>query len=183
MSHVLTLASGAGPGSFCHAHGAIRRPAVFVFNEGSDMRDDAVGRPMEILMIEDSLMFARVTIGALRKGNLEHRMTWLTHGEDGLDFLYRRGRFARAPRPDLILLDLGLPKMDGREVLAKIRSDGDLDSIPVVVMTASTSHEDMLHAQRLNVESYMTKPVDLDKFIMLVKELQLFWHEDVILPA
>ena len=99
------------------------------------MRDNTIGRPMEILMVEDSLMFARVTMAALKGGNVKHRMTWLTDGVSASDFLFRRGRFKRAPRPDLLLLDLCLPKKDGRELLAEIKSDDDLRSIPVVVMT------------------------------------------------
>jgi CheY-like chemotaxis protein len=138
---------------------------------------------MEILMVEDSLTFARITMMALRKANIEHRFTWLTDGEEGLEFLHRCGKYRHAPRPDLILLDLGLPKIDGREVLATIKSDDDLRSIPVVVMTVSMSEEDRMESERLNVEAYLTKPVDLSKFLDLVRDLKGFWHEDIILPA
>src|SRR3990172_10858989 len=141
-----------------------------------------VGSPMEILMVEDSLTFARITMGALRQGQIHHRFTWLTDGEEALEFLHRRGKYARAPRPDLVLLDLGLPKIDGRDVLADIRSDDDLRTIPVVVMTASTSGEDRIESERLEVEAYLTKPVDLRKFLALVKDLKNYWREDVALP-
>lgn len=154
-----------------------------VVEEGDFMEQNAVGRPMEILMIEDSLTFARITMGALRNGNIAHRFTWLTDGEEALEFLHRRAKFVRAPRPDVILLDLRLPKIDGRNVLATIKSDDGLRSIPVVIMTASTSDEDRIESERLDVEAFLTKPVDLDKFLGLVKELKSFWHEDMILPA
>jgi len=146
------------------------------------MSNETVGRPMEILLVEDSLTSARLTMGALKKGDFQHRLTWLRDGEEAIEFLYQRGIFARAPRPDLILLDLGLPKKDGRQVLAEIKDDDNLKSIPVVILTASTSSEDMLTSERLQVETYLTKPVDLDKFLWLVKELKDFWMAGVILP-
>ncbi|NOX54534.1 MAG: response regulator [Planctomycetes bacterium] len=146
------------------------------------MKSEAVGRPMEILLIEDSVTSARFTMGALRKGEIQHRLTWLRDGEDALEFLHRRGKFVRAPRPDLILLDLGLPKKDGREVLAEIKQDEDLKKIPVVILTASTAAEDVLISERLQVEGYLTKPVDLEKFLWLVKELKGYWLQGVILP-
>jgi two-component system, chemotaxis family, response regulator Rcp1 len=147
------------------------------------MSSTIVGRPMEILMVEDSLMFARITMGALRRGGIAHRLTWLEDGVDALDFLNRIGRFRRAPRPDLILLDLSLPKRDGREVLASIKEDYDLQSIPVVVMTASTSDEDRDASERMDVAAYLTKPVNLEKFLQLVGRLRHFWREDMILPT
>ena len=146
------------------------------------MSSNAVGRPMEILLVEDSLMAARLTMGTLRKGEVQHRLTWLTDGAEALEFVHKRGKYTQAPRPDLILLDLGLPKRDGHEVLTEIKSDDDLKDIPVVVLTASTDYEDMVNSERLQVESYMTKPVDLEKFMQLVKELSRFWHADMILP-
>lgn len=144
---------------------------------------EAVGRPMEILLVEDSLVSARLTMGALKQGNVQHRVTWLTDGQEALEFVHQNGRFARAPRPDLILLDLGLPGRDGREVLAEVKADPKLSRIPVVVLTASTAVEDVDAAKKLNVEGYMTKPVDMDQFLNLVRQLKSFWHAEVILPT
>ena len=138
---------------------------------------------MEILLVEDSLTSARVTIGALKRGGVQHRLTWLTDGAEAIEFLDRRGKFARAPRPDLILLDLELPGRDGREVLAEIKIDESLRSIPVVVLTSSTAEEDVETSRRLEVEGHMTKPVDLEKFLTLVRQLERFWHADMILPT
>lgn len=145
--------------------------------------ENTVGRPMEILLVEDSISAARLTIGALKRGNILHRLTWLSDGEDALEFLHRRGKYAVAPQPDLILLDLGLPKKDGREVLKDIRRDEPLKSIPVVILTASTDQEDIDATEELEVESYLTKPVDLTKFLQIVKDLSRFWREDMILPT
>lgn len=138
---------------------------------------------MEILLVEDSLTSARLTIGALKRGHVQHRLTWLTDGSEAIEFLDRRGKFARAPRPDLILLDLELPGRDGRFILADIKADDLLRSIPVVILTSSTSEEDIESTRRLEVDGYMTKPVDLDKFLKLVRELERFWHADMILPT
>jgi len=146
------------------------------------MSTETVGRPMEILFVEDSLVSARLTMGALKKGNILHRLTWLTDGEEALDFLYRKGKYSRAPRPDLILLDLDLPKRDGREVLAEVKANDELQNIPIVILTGSTSAEDMLNSEKLHVEAYLTKPVDLETFLWLVKELKDFWLAGVILP-
>jgi two-component system, chemotaxis family, response regulator Rcp1 len=142
---------------------------------------ETVGRPMEILLVEDSLVSARITMGALKNGQVQHRMTWLTDGQEALDFIFKRSLYARAPRPDLILLDLGLPTRDGREVLAEIKADADLSKIPVVVLTSET-YEDFQGSEPIKVEGYMTKPVQLDKFLALIKELKEFWHAGVILP-
>jgi CheY-like chemotaxis protein len=109
-------------------------------------------------------------------------LTLVRDGAEALEFLRRQGRFARAPRPDLILLDLNLPRIDGRELLSDIKADDHLSSIPVVIMTGSEDYEDELRSQRLNVEGYVTKPVDMPKFLGLVKELKDYWMSDVILP-
>jgi two-component system, chemotaxis family, response regulator Rcp1 len=142
-----------------------------------------VGRPMEILLVEDSLTSGRFTIGALKKGRIQHRLSWMQDGEEAIEFLYRRGKYRNAPRPDVILLDLGLPKKDGREVLGQIKSEPELQKIPVVVLTASTDADDIANTERLQVQSYMTKPVDLDKFLHLIQELKQYWHKEVILPT
>ena len=147
------------------------------------MKPDTIGRPMEILFVEDSLTSARLTIGALKKGQVQHRLTWLTNGQEALEFLYKRGKFSHAPRPDLILLDLEMPVKDGREVLADIKANDDLKGIPVVILTSSTADEDIQQSERLEVESYLTKPVDLEKFLNLVQELSRFWQADMIVPV
>jgi two-component system, chemotaxis family, response regulator Rcp1 len=143
---------------------------------------ELVGRPMEIMLVEDNFTDAALTIRALERGKVRHRLTLIRDGAEALEFLKRQGRFARAPRPDLILLDLNLPKIDGRELLTTIKSDDDLQSIPVVIMTGSEDYEDELRGQRLNVEGFVTKPVDMPKFLALVKELKDYWMSDVILP-
>ncbi|QDT38085.1 response regulator [Stratiformator vulcanicus] len=146
-------------------------------------RDRTVGRPMEILLVEDSLTAARLTMATLRGGHLQHRITWVPNGEEAIEFVFQRGKFSRAPRPDLILLDLGLPKRDGREVLQEIKADPDLLQIPIVVLTASTSEEDRIVSERLKVESYLTKPIDMNRFLEVIKELSRFWRADMILPG
>jgi two-component system, chemotaxis family, response regulator Rcp1 len=147
------------------------------------MSNDLVGRPMEVLLVEDNRMDAQFAIRALEKANFKHRCTLVLNGEEALDYLQRRGIFARAPRPDLILLDLELPKKDGREVLSEIRADDRLRDIPVVILTGSTDEADMAHTQMLQVESYLVKPVSLNKFLDVVRDLKRFWHQGVILPT
>ena len=146
------------------------------------MHVDPVGRPMEILLVEDSLTHARLAIGALRSGGVEHRMTLVRDGQEALSFLFREGIFARAPRPDLILLDLFMPKRDGFEVLQEMQRDSELAEVPVVVMTSSESSDDMERCRLFGVEHYMTKPVELDKFLVLIRELRSYWKNDLVLP-
>jgi chemotaxis family two-component system response regulator Rcp1 len=141
-----------------------------------------VGRPMEILLVEDSLVDARLTMGALQQGGFRHRLTLVRDGQEALEFVHQQGRFAKAPRPDLILLDLMLPKKTGLEVLSDVKSHEDLKSIPVVIMTASEAEEDKLSCDSLRVDGYVVKPVNMDKFLELVKQLKKFWLKDVILP-
>ncbi|HEV3417259.1 MAG TPA: response regulator [Pirellulales bacterium] len=147
------------------------------------MMREAVGRPMEILLVEDNLSDAQLTYECLNRTHVHHRLTMLWNGAEALDFLHRRGVFARVPRPDLILLDLELPKVDGREVLAEIKIDEFLSSIPVIVLTDSKSDEDRLRSEFMQVDGYVTKPVDGDKFRRLIRELRRFWHDDLILPG
>ena len=146
------------------------------------MSRGTIGRPMEILLIEDGLIDARLTIAALQKSGLKHRLTLTRDGAEAVRFLRREEQFTHVPRPDLILLDLHLPKKDGREVLDDIRADPDLKRIPVVVLTASDDPEDKLRTELQHVDSYMTKPVDFDKFLEVVRQLRKFWMADIVLP-
>jgi len=143
---------------------------------------ETVGRPMEILLVEDDLEDAGLTMDALKDRDVQCRVSLVRDGEEAMDFLRCRGVYARAPRPDLILLDLKLPKMGGREVLAEIRSDDDLSSIPVVVLTVSRTHQEILASENLHVEDYLIKPVDLEQFVSVVKSLRKYLLSDVILP-
>lgn len=147
------------------------------------MSSPTVGSPMEILLVEDNLEDARVTIEALRAENVRCRVSLVPDGHEAMNFLRRQGVLARAPRPDLILLDMELPKKDGRQVLAEIRADEDLKSIPVVVLTASLVHRAILEAENLRVDAFMTKPVSLEKFIEVVKSLRRSWLVERVLPA
>jgi CheY-like chemotaxis protein len=146
------------------------------------MQREIVGRPMEILLVEDSLTSARLTMGALKGGGIEHRLTWLSNGVDAMQFLQQQGKFVRAPRPDLVLLDLMLPGLDGREVLAGMRADPALREIPVVIMTGTMAEPADDGARALDVQGFLTKPVDLKKFLGLVERLKDFWKADMILP-
>ncbi len=141
-----------------------------------------VGRPMEILMVEDDLEDAGLTIEALRSGKVPCRISLVCDGEEALEFLFRHGKFRRAPRPDLILLDLQLPKVDGRGVLLKVKTDEKLQRIPVVVLTSSLTHLKILQSENLRVESYLNKPIDLAEFSRVVKSLRKYMLADVLLP-
>ena len=143
--------------------------------------DDA--RAIEILMVEDNPGDVRLTREAFKDGRVWNRMHVVEDGVAALDFLYRRPPFGAAPRPDIILLDLNLPRMDGREVLATIKADASLRLIPVVVLTTSQAEEDVLRAYRLNANCYVTKPVDLEQFIRIVQAIEDFWLTVVRLPT
>jgi CheY-like chemotaxis protein len=137
---------------------------------------------MEILLVEDDFEDAGLTMDALKHGHVRCRVSLVRDGEEALEFLHRQHIYARAPRPDLILLDLHLPKRSGEEVLEEVRADPILEQIPVVVLTASTIHEEILREQNLHVESYLTKPVDLEHFVTVVRSLRRYLLADVILP-
>jgi two-component system, chemotaxis family, response regulator Rcp1 len=141
-----------------------------------------VGRPMEVLLVEDSLVDARLTMAALTKGQIPHRMTLVRDGQEALDFLFRRGVFARAPRPDLVLLDLQLPKRNGLEVLWDIRNDDGLRGVPVVVLTSSDDPEDRAQCSQHEVDGFLSKPVHINEFLDLVRQLRRHWKQDVLLP-
>jgi len=138
--------------------------------------------PVEILLVEDNAGDYRLTQEALREGKVYNNLHWAKDGVEALDFLHRRGKHAKAPRPDLILLDLNLPRKDGREVLSEIKSDDELKTIPVVILTTSQAEEDVVKSYHLHANCYVTKPVDLEKFIVVVKSIDAFWLTVVTLP-
>jgi len=139
--------------------------------------------PIEILLVEDDPGDARRTIEALRAGRLRNRITHVEDGLEAMAYLRREGDYADAPRPDLILLDLHMPRLNGQEVLAEIKEDPDLRRIPVVMMTASQQEKDIIAAYNLHVNSYVVKPVDEVQFIEAVKSIEHFWFVIVKLPA
>lgn len=141
------------------------------------------GNPIEILLVEDSVDEAELTMESLRDGRVRNRIHWVEDGEEALAFLRRRDRFAGAPRPDLILLDLRLPRKSGHEVLAEIKEDSELKRIPVVIMTTSDDERDINAAYDHHANCYVTKPVDMDKFIEVIKSIEEFWLTLVHLPA
>ena len=139
-------------------------------------------KPIELLLVEDSEPDVRLTIEALREAKVKNRLWVAEDGVEALDFLKRQGRYADAPRPDLILLDLNLPRKDGRQVLKEIKGDDSLKRIPVVVLTTSKSEEDVLRAYNLHANCYITKPVDFTRFMDVVKSIENFWLTVVRLP-
>jgi chemotaxis family two-component system response regulator Rcp1 len=140
------------------------------------------GHPIEILMAEDSPSDAELAIEALKDGRVANHIHIVEDGVQAMEFLKRTGDFSRAPRPDLILLDLNLPRKDGREVLTELKSDPDLRSIPVVVLTTSRADRDVLQAYRLSANCYIHKPVDFVQFLEVVRSIEQFWLTVVTLP-
>lgn len=138
--------------------------------------------PINILLVEDNPGDVRLTVEALREGKVHNHLSVARDGVEALAFLRRQGEFADAPRPDVILLDLNLPKKDGREVLAEIKADERLRRIPVVVLTTSKAEEDILRSYALHANCYVTKPVDLEQFITVVRSIEDFWFSIVRLP-
>jgi len=141
------------------------------------------GKPIEILLVEDCVDEAELTMESLREGRVKNRIHWVEDGEEALAFLRRKDRHQGAPRPDLILLDLRLPRMSGHEVLSEIKQDPALKRIPVVIMTASDDERDIHAAYDHHANCYITKPVDMDKFIEAIKSIEEFWLTLVHLPA
>jgi len=140
-------------------------------------------RPVEILLVEDSPSDADLTEEALSDGKVLNHLHWVEDGVEALAFLRRQGKYTKAPRPDLILLDLNLPKKDGREVLAQIKADPSLKRIPVVILSTSAAERDILKTYELNANCYVTKPIDLEQFISVVKLIEEFWLALVKLPS
>jgi two-component system, chemotaxis family, response regulator Rcp1 len=140
------------------------------------------GRAMEVLLVEDSPGDVRLTQEAFRDAELSIRLHVATDGVEAMAFLRRQGVNANAPRPDIILLDLNLPKMDGREVLAHIKEDASLKTIPTVILTTSEAEVDIVKSYQLHANCYLSKPVQLESFEALVKSIKCFWLTDVTLP-
>ena len=141
------------------------------------------GRPIEVLLVEDDPGDELMTREAFEENKVRNNLHVARDGEEALDFLNQRGQFADAPRPDLVLLDLNLPKFDGRQVLAEIKADENLRTIPVVVLTTSGAEEDILRSYQLHANAYVTKPVDFARFIQVVRQIDDFFVSVVRLPA
>ncbi len=146
------------------------------------MTDATRASPVEILLVEDNPGDVRLTREALKEGKVYSNLHWAKDGVEALEFLRRQGKFADVPRPDIILLDLNLPKKDGREVLSETKNDDELKRIPVVILTTSKAEEDVLRSYELHANCYVTKPVDLEKFIVVVQSIDKFWLTVVTLP-
>jgi CheY-like chemotaxis protein len=138
--------------------------------------------PIEVLLVEDDPGDVLMTQEAFDEHKVRNKLSVVSDGEEALSYLRREGRFADAPRPDLILLDLNLPRIDGREVLAVIKDDENLRRIPVVVLTTSQADEDVLRSYSLHANAYVTKPVDFDRFIAVVRQIDEFFVSVVKLP-
>ena len=136
----------------------------------------------EILLVEDNPGDVRLTREALKESKLHNNLSVVEDGAEALAFLRRQGRYANAPRPDILLLDLNLPRIDGRQVLEEIKNDDDLKRIPVVVLTTSSAEEDILRSYKLHANAYVTKPVDLDQFMNAVRQIDEFFVQVVRLP-
>jgi two-component system, chemotaxis family, response regulator Rcp1 len=146
------------------------------------MKNTQLVKPIEILLVEDNPGDVELTQDALENSKVLNKLWVVEDGEAALSFLRREGEYSAAARPDLILLDLNLPKMDGREVLAEIKNDEDFKRIPVVVLTTSRAEEDVLKSYNLHANCYITKPIDFSQFSRVVKSIKEFWLSIVVLP-
>ncbi len=142
-----------------------------------------VSRQVEFLLAEDNPGDVRLTQEALRESKIRNNLNVVTDGMEAIAFLRRQGKYADAPTPDVVLLDLNLPRKDGREVLAEIKSDPLLKRIPVVIITSSEAEQDILRTYELHANCYVTKPVDLDQFIKVIQSIENFWLTIVTLPS
>jgi CheY-like chemotaxis protein len=147
------------------------------------MKTANVSEVIQILLVEDNPGDVLLTKEALRDDKLRVNLNVVVDGEEAMAFLRKEGRFAAVPRPDLILLDLNLPKKDGRQVLSEIKADDVLKCIPVVILTTSQAEEDILRAYRLSANCYVQKPIDLEQFIRVVRSIESFWFTVVKLPS
>ncbi|MDZ7737582.1 MAG: response regulator [Bacteroidales bacterium] len=139
-------------------------------------------KSIDILLAEDNPGDADLAIEALEESKMKNRLFTVSDGQEALDFLYKKGKYQDMPRPDLILLDLNMPRVDGREVLKIVKEDKDLRSIPIVILTTSKAEEDIIKSYNLHANCYISKPLDLDKFIEVVNNIEDFWISIVTLP-
>ena len=147
------------------------------------MSDERLGRPIEILLVEDNPGDIRLTQEGLKEGKIFNNLSVVKDGIEALAFLRREGEYADAPRPDLILLDLNLPRKDGREVLSEIKTDPSLRRIPVVILTTSRAEEDIIGTYNQHANCYIIKPVDFEQFVNVIKSIENFWLTIVKLPS
>ena len=146
------------------------------------MTTHQLAKPVNILLVEDNPGDSDLAREALESSKLNNNLQVVDDGEKAMAFLRREGPYAKAPRPDLILLDLNLPKKDGRQVLAEIKSDNALKRIPVVILTTSRAEEDVIKSYNLHANCYITKPIDLNQFLHVVRSIENFWLSIVVLP-
>ncbi len=147
------------------------------------MNDQLIGKPIEVLLVEDNPGDVRLTQEAFKEGRVRNQLNVVSDGEKAMSYLRREGDYTDAVRPDLILLDLNMPKKDGREVLQEIKQDDNLKRIPVVILTTSEAEEDILRTYDYHANCFITKPVDLHQFLNVVKFIEDFWLTIVKLPC
>jgi two-component system response regulator len=140
-------------------------------------------RPIQILLVEDSPSDAKLTISALKLAKVANELHHVEDGVQAMEFLRQQGKYEKSPRPDLILLDLNLPKKDGREVLKEMKEDPKYTNIPVIVLTTSNAEKDVLQSYQLHCNCYVTKPVNFDRFLECVRSIEHFWLSVVVLPT
>jgi chemotaxis family two-component system response regulator Rcp1 len=146
------------------------------------MNESRLVKPIDILLVEDNPGDVELAREALESCKMHNRLHTVDDGEKAMAFLRQQGPYAEVPRPDLILLDLNLPRKDGREVLAEVKADDDLKRIPIVILTTSRAEEDVLKSYNLHANCYITKPMNLDQFLHVVHSIQDFWLSIVVLP-
>jgi two-component system, chemotaxis family, response regulator Rcp1 len=146
------------------------------------MESRASVRPIDILLVEDNMGDIELEREALGMGKLHNTLHVVQDGVAAMDFLRKLGKYGKSPRPDLIILDLNLPKKDGRQVLAEIKEDEDLKRIPVIILTSSRAEEDILKTYNLHANCYIAKPIDLHQFLHVVQSIEEFWLSIVVLP-
>ncbi len=144
---------------------------------------EGIGRPVEVLLVEDNVGDVRLTQEALREAKVHNNLSVVNDGVEAMAFLRREGKYSQAPKPDLVLLDLNMPRKDGRQVLAEVKADPELRRIPIVVLTTSKAEEDIIRSYELHANSYVTKPVDFEQFMKVVQSIEGFWLTVVKFPS